>query len=114
MDQQLREEINRLHAQICAGLADPTRILILYTLNEKECSVSELVTKLDVNQPTVSRHLQVLRDRNMVTSQRDGHNVIYSLADNRIVQALDLMRAVLADILKKQAAMIESDENLER
>jgi DNA-binding transcriptional ArsR family regulator len=112
MDQLFREEINRLHAQICAGLADPTRILLLYTLSEKNYSVSELVAKLDLNQPSVSRHLQVLRARNLVTSQREGNNVIYSLTDNRIIQALDLIRAVLTDLLKKQAALIEAEEAL--
>ena len=41
----------------------------------------------------------------MVSAQRDGQSVIYTLADGRVIQALDLLRAVLADKLKNQAAL---------
>ena len=113
LDQQLKDEVNRLHAQICGGLADPTRILILYSLSEQPCSVTELTLKLDSPQPTISRHLQVLRERNMVHAERDGNNVYYSLVDERVIEALDLMRSVLADVLKKQASLISSEINLD-
>ena len=113
LDPQFTDEINRLHAQICGGLADPTRILILYSLSEKPCSVTELIQKVDAPQPTVSRHLQVLRERSMVHAEREGNNVYYSLVDNRVIEALDLMRAVLADVLKKQASLISSETYLD-
>ena len=107
MDQQLRDEVMRLHAQVCGGLADPSRILILYSLADGPHSVSELVKMLDASQPTVSRHLQVLRDRNLVLANREGSNVYYSLVDPRILQALDLLRAVLADNLQRQGTLVE-------
>ncbi len=104
----LRAEINRLHAQICNGLADPSRILILYTLYEKPHNVSELGEALDISQPTVSRHLKVLRERHMVSAQRDGQAVYYSLTDKRIIEALDLLRSVLASRLQDQSELAES------
>ncbi len=42
MASNLREEIHQLHAQLCNGLADPVRILILYSLAEKRTSPSLL------------------------------------------------------------------------
>jgi len=104
----LREEINRLHAQICNGLADPNRILILYTLHEKPHNVGELGEVLNIPQPTVSRHLKVLRERQMVLAQREGQAVYYSLSDQRIIEALDLLRAVLASRLQDQSELAES------
>ncbi|MCX8063091.1 MAG: metalloregulator ArsR/SmtB family transcription factor, partial [Anaerolineales bacterium] len=62
LPKNLQEEIHQLHAHICSGLADPSRIMILYTLAEKECTVSEIVEALEMNQSTVSRHLKVLRE----------------------------------------------------
>jgi len=106
MDNGLRAEITQLHAQVCSGLSDPTRILILYKVAETPINVSDLAVALGIPQPTVSRHLKVLRDRRMVVSQRDGQSVFYSLADERIIQALDLLRAVLASSLENQAALI--------
>jgi len=103
-----REEINNLHAQVCSALADPNRILILYTLSEQPRNVTDLAHSLDLPQPTVSRHLKVLRERGMVTSQRDGQSVFYRLGDDRIIQALDALRAVLADQLESQLALARS------
>jgi DNA-binding transcriptional ArsR family regulator len=107
INQQLHDEVMRLHAQICGGLADPTRILLLYSVSEQPHSVGDLVKILEISQPTVSRHLQNLRERGLVVGTREGQNVIYSLADPRIIQALDLLRAVLADNLSRQAALAD-------
>ncbi len=104
----LRSEIHRLHAEICSGLADPTRILILYTLHQKPHNVSELAEALAVPQPTVSRHLKVLRERRMVNANRAGQAVYYSLTDKRVIEALDLLRAVLASNLQGQSELAES------
>jgi DNA-binding transcriptional ArsR family regulator len=108
MDHILEAEINNLHAEICAGLADPKRILILYALSEGNHTVNELVLLLGWSQPIVSRHLKVLRERNMVTAVRQGASVEYSLADIRLIQALDLLRAVLRDNLAHRAKLREA------
>ena len=94
IDSQLRDEVMRMHAQVCAALADPTRILLLYSIAEQPQSVGDLVKAVGVSQPTVSKHLQNLRERRLVTATRDGQNVIYSLADHRIIKALDLLQAL--------------------
>ena len=108
MAKTLRDEINILHAQVCSGLADPNRILILYELDKGPHNVSDLASTLEIPQPTVSRHLKILRERNMVNSERDGQSVFYSLADNRVIQALDLLRGMLADSLESQVNLARS------
>ncbi|MBE9474054.1 MAG: winged helix-turn-helix transcriptional regulator [Chloroflexi bacterium] len=104
----LTQEITALHAGICSALADPRRILLLYALNEKPRNVSELAEELGISQPTASRHLNMLRERGLVTAKREGQSVVNSLADQRIIQALDLLREVLASNLQSQAALAES------
>jgi DNA-binding transcriptional ArsR family regulator len=108
MPHALEREINHLHAEICAGLADPKRILILYALSEKPHTVTELVSLLELSQPMVSRHLKILRERGMVAANRIGASVEYNLADSRLIQALDLLRSVLASKLQNQAALADS------
>jgi len=105
MKKGLREEINRLHAEVCSALADANRILLLYKLAEHPKNVSTLSEEVQLPQPTVSRHLKILRDRGMVTPERDGQAVFYSLTDRRIIKALDLLRAILADSLETQIAL---------
>lgn len=108
MNKTLEAEINQLHAEICAGLADPNRIMILYTLSQGPRNVTELCNELEMPQPLVSRHLKVLRERGMVTTERRGTIVVYSLGDKRLVQALDLLRAAMRDILAKRAELVEA------
>ncbi|HLF29227.1 MAG TPA: metalloregulator ArsR/SmtB family transcription factor [Anaerolineae bacterium] len=108
MQQPQESEVQLLHAQICQALADPTRILLLYQLAEGRKSVGELASALNVSQPTISRHLKVLRERGMVTAERFGASVMYSLSDRRVIEALDLMRAVLADNLAQKSALAET------
>lgn len=102
MDHSLKDEINTLHASFCKGLADPNRLYLLYTLYDAPCTVNELAEKLNLQQPTVSRHLRILRERNMVIDTRQGQSVSYELADERIIQALDLLRAVMAEQFKRR------------
>ncbi|MCJ7535474.1 MAG: metalloregulator ArsR/SmtB family transcription factor [Anaerolineales bacterium] len=104
----LTQEITALHAGICSALADPRRILMLYALKDKPRNVSELADELGISQPTASRHLNLLRERGLVTAKRDGQSVVNTLADKRIIDALDLLRGVLASNLQSQAALAES------
>jgi len=108
VDSDLKTEVVQLHAEICAGLADPTRILILYELSSGSRNVTEISTILKMPQPMVSRHLKILRERGMVIPERQGAVVRYSLGDKRLIDALDLLRAVLRDSLSKRAELVEA------
>jgi DNA-binding transcriptional ArsR family regulator len=99
-------EVNQLHADLCSALADPTRILVLYLLADGPCTVNELTGKLGVPQPTTSRHLKILRDRGLVQGSRRGQVVEYSLRDRRLIDALDILRAVLRDSIAYRASLI--------
>lgn len=101
----LRDEIDQMHAKLCKALADSNRILLLYTLFSAPSNVSDLAEELDLAQPTVSRHLKVLRESGLVSRRREGHSVIYQVRDERVIDALDLLRGVLAASLKQQGAL---------
>lgn len=104
----LKEEVYKLHANVCAGIADPKRILILYKLAEYPSNVTELSEALETAQPTISRNLKILKDCGLVTATREGKAVIYSLVDRRVIKALDLMRAVLAESLEVKSELAKT------
>lgn len=95
-------EITQRQADLYGGLADSWRILILYALAEKAHNVSELAARLKLARPVISRHLKILRERGLVLANRQGKAVYYTLADPRIIQAMDLLRAVLTDRMKSE------------
>ncbi len=107
VNQTLVQEISQLEADFCFALSDPTRLLILYALADEPRNVTELTNDLSVIQPTISRHLKVLRERGLVYTVRQGTTVTYHLSDNRLIQALDLLRAVMRERLAYKASLME-------
>lgn len=108
---RLEPEVGLLHSHVCEGLGDPKRILILYLLDERPHSVSEVTEALGIPQPTTSHHLKVLRDRGLILAKKEGTTILYSLADHRIIQALDLMRQMLADLLTQRASVVTASSS---
>ncbi len=108
LEPQLLQEIDLLHAEICGALADPKRIALLYAMRDKPTTVSQLAEALGLPQATVSRHLKVLREREMVVARREGMNVYYSVSNKKILRALDLLREVLSEHLAQRAALAEA------
>lgn len=90
-------EITEFHARICKALADPKRLLIIAELGDGTRSVGELAEALQTSQPNVSRHLALLRDRGLVTTERIGNSVFYSLTSPKILQAVNLLREFMAE-----------------
>jgi DNA-binding transcriptional ArsR family regulator len=62
-----------------AVLADPTRRRILDLLVEEERPVGDLVDKLSISQPGVSKHLKVLRDAGVVSVRADAQRRVYGV-----------------------------------
>jgi len=106
VNQTLKQEIIALEAEFCAAISDPTRIFILYALSENPLNVTELTNELGIPQPTTSRHLKVLRERGLVETERQGTVIIYRLADQRIIQAMDLLRSAMRDRYTKRANLV--------
>ena len=107
VNQTLKQEIIQLEADFCAALSEPTRIFILYALNEQPLNVTEITNELGIPQPTTSRHLKVLRERGLVYTERQGKVITYHLADKRIIEALDLLRATMRDRMTLRANLIK-------
>ena len=66
------------------ALADETRQKIMNMVCCKWLSVTEIVEKLDVSQPTVSHHLAILREAGLVDVREEGKQTFYSLNQQRV------------------------------
>lgn len=94
-----------LVAKYFRGLGDQTRVRILDLLRTHgELSVSQLVEHLAEPQPKVSNHLACLRWCGFVETRRDHRVVLNRIADDRVVEILDLANALLADNAEHVAA----------
>jgi ArsR family transcriptional regulator len=61
------------------AFSDRTRLRILQLLSSKEMTVTEIVKAVRLSQPTVSRHLAILREAGIAVDRKDGQKVYYSL-----------------------------------
>jgi DNA-binding transcriptional ArsR family regulator len=69
-----------------AALAEPHRRQILDLLREGERSVNELVERLTLSQPGVSKHLKVLREAGLVAARIDGRRRLYALSPQPLAE----------------------------
>jgi ArsR family transcriptional regulator len=102
------EELYRLQAEFCKGMAHPKRILILNTLKEGEKTVNELAEMTGIPQANLSQHLSLLRQLGLLETRRNGVNIYYSIADKRIVEACALVREAIGERLRKDRRMLEA------
>ena len=74
--------------KIFAALASQPRREILAYLSKAELTTSELAARFRMSAPSMSRHLSVLENAGLVTSQRDGQHVLYRLNPHNLVNTL--------------------------
>ena len=67
--------------KVMKALSDPNRVKIIKVLQQRVLCVCEMKAALNIAQPTVSKHLKLLEDAGLVTSQKDGLWVNYRLTD---------------------------------
>ena len=73
------------------ALADPTRRKILELLKEKDMNAGEIAEKFDMTKPSISNHLNILKQADLVDSEKQGQNVIYSIKTSVIEDILNLL-----------------------
>jgi len=72
--------------EFCKALADDTRQKILVLLLEKEMNVGEVVEAFSMAQPTISHHLGILKRLGLVTSRKEGKQVIYAINHDNVIE----------------------------
>ncbi len=73
---------------IFKALSDPTRRKILKMLRSRDMTAGEIAGKFSITKPSMSHHLNVLKQANLVLSYRKGQNIVYSLNTTVIQDAL--------------------------
>ena len=61
------------------ALADPTRRQILRLLGRREMTAGDLVANFEISAPSMSHHFNILKQADLVTTRREGQQILYSL-----------------------------------
>jgi len=103
---EAEEELYRLQAEFCKGMAHPKRIQILRVLKDGEKTVNDLAKLTGIPQANTSQHLALLRQFGLLNTRRDGTSIYYSISDHRIVEACELVRSCIGERLKKSQIVL--------
>jgi DNA-binding transcriptional ArsR family regulator len=92
--------------RLFAVLADPTRLMILHTLKQQPGYVHELCQRTGLKQANVSKHLAMMYDAGLVSRQRDGNQIRYSIGDEMVFDMCDLVCQKLHRAAESQARLL--------
>ncbi len=78
------DQIFQMAAELFRVLSAPMRLRIIKSLCDHEKNVSELLTEIDTTQPNMSQHLNTLYLSGVLAKRRDGVQIYYRIADDRV------------------------------
>ena len=80
------------------ALADPTRRAILKHLRERDLNAGEIAERFNMTKPSISHHLNILKQADLVRSEKAGQNVIYRLNTS----VLEDLMGLIAGMTRKE------------
>lgn len=90
-----QRSIFETQAELFKCMSSPIRVEIINVLRDGSQRVSEIAHNTGQTPATISRHIGVLRNSGLVVGKRHAQDVIYHIANPKIVEICDLMREVL-------------------
>lgn len=104
----MHDQIYTYHAEMCQVFSHPKRLEVINILRDGEMSVGELAQKLELGQGNLSQHLSMMKERRILLSRKEGNVVYYRIANPKMIQCFDMMREMLFEQIRQDAALIES------
>jgi ArsR family transcriptional regulator, arsenate/arsenite/antimonite-responsive transcriptional repressor len=99
-----------LRVKILSALSDPTRLELLEFLSKGERCVCEIIPAFQRSQSTISKHLNILHEADILDRKMDGKRTVYRIRDQ---QVFDLIRLVDSMALKRISELAEAGRILE-
>lgn len=89
---QLQIEKLEIAASMLRAMAHPMRIAIVDLLtSNKRLTVTEIYERLNIEQASASHHLNILKNKGLLDSKREGKMIFYSLKHNRLTEIIECL-----------------------
>ncbi len=80
-----------LRRDVFQAIADPTRRAILTLLTTQALTAGAIAANFDTARPTVSKHLQILSECELLQAQQNGREIVYHLNPNKMKEVADFI-----------------------
>jgi ArsR family transcriptional regulator len=104
----MNDQIYQYHAEMCQVFSHPKRLEVINVLRDGEMTVSELAQKLGLTIGNLSQHLSMMKERHILLTRKEGNMVYYRILNPKLIRCFDMMREMLFDQIKQDAALIET------
>jgi DNA-binding transcriptional ArsR family regulator len=105
----VEDQIYTYHAEMCQVFSHPKRLEVINVLRDGEMTVSELAQKLELTVGNLSQHLSMMKDRHILLSRKAGNMVYYRILNPKLIRCFDMMREMLFEQIKQDAALINAE-----
>ncbi len=95
-------ELAKERSQLCSVFGNPSRVLIVWALGERELSVSDIASAIECSLQNTSQHLRLMRDKGILLSRRDGNAVYYRVNATKQLAHCDLIQRAVEENAVKQ------------
>ncbi len=103
----MEDQLYLNHAEMCKVFSHPKRVELINILRDKEMSAGKLRERLGLAPANLSQHLTMMRERHILVSRKEGNAVYYRIANPRLLEAFDLLREILFEQIRQDAALIQ-------
>jgi DNA-binding transcriptional ArsR family regulator len=101
------QTIFEIQAELCRAMGNPLRMKIMHLLRDRPMNVNDIASITHTHQATASRNLTVLRNAGIVMAHREGTNIIYQVANPKIMSVCDMMRDVLTEQIGERSKLMD-------
>ena len=105
----MEDRIYQYHAEMCQVFSHPKRLEVINVLRDGEMSVSELAQNLGLTVGNLSQHLSMMKERHILLARKEGNMVYYRIANPKLIRCFDMMREMLFEQLRQDAALIAGE-----
>lgn len=95
---EMKEENINKASKALKAMGHPLRLKILCVIGEQELPVMDIVKHVGTTQSNISQHIDILREKEIITSRREGSKILCKVRDPNILKLMDAMQQTFCPI----------------
>jgi|WetSurMetagenome_2_1015567.scaffolds.fasta_scaffold144545_2 ArsR family transcriptional regulator, virulence genes transcriptional regulator len=100
-------------AELCGVFGNPSRVLIVWSLGERELSVGDIAAAIECSLQNTSQHLRLMKDKGILASRREGNTIYYRVKREGCPATCCLAQIAAADPSAASKDHLSNDSTLE-
>jgi len=95
---EMKEDNINKASKALKAMGHPLRLKILCVIGERELPVMDIVKQVGTTQSNISQHIDILREKDIITSRRDGSKILCKVRDRNILVLMSAMQQTFCPV----------------